>query len=130
MKVLVFSAVVALSPMSATVLGPHQTEATQPTTVEQAETILRILIEGLRSGDVAYDVFTPRMAEQIRAQQVAMRPMLQNFGAIQSVEHAGKDVSAAGADIFIVKFDKASARWSLNFDEEGKISGLGVRPAG
>lgn len=98
--------------------------------MNRSETVLRTMIEGLRSGQVDYAAMTPAMAERVRGQQASLQPMLNGFGAVLSVEAAGVDPNAPTAEVFLVKFEKASTRWVISFDAEGKINGLGVRPAG
>jgi hypothetical protein len=71
-------------------------------------------------------VFSPDLAEQIRAQSGQVAPLIQQFGALKSIEHRGQQ---SGADLFRVVFDKQATDWVIAFNAEDQIAALLFRPA-
>lgn len=98
----------------------------QAPTVARAEAALRGVIAALQGNQIDYAVFSPDLADQIRTQAGEVAPLVQQFGALKSVEHRG---SEGGADLFRVVFDKQATDWVIAFDEDDRIAALLFRPA-
>lgn len=94
--------------------------------IARSEEALRVVIAAFQSGNIDYTDFTTGLAEQVRAKSGEMIPLIQQFGAIKSVEHRGQQ---NGADIFRVVFDKQATDWVIGFDAEDQIAALLFRPA-
>ena len=102
-----------------------QTTATAPD-IARSEEALRAVIAAMQAGQIDYTVFTPDMAEQIRAQSGQVAPLLQQFGPLKSISHLDQQ---NGADVFRVIFEKQATDWVIGFDEEDLIAALLFRPA-
>ncbi|HEY4586722.1 MAG TPA: hypothetical protein VIG84_10100 [Brevundimonas sp.] len=102
-----------------------QTTATAPD-IARAEEALRAVIAAMQAGQIDYTVFTPDLAEQIRAQSGAVAPLIQQFGPLKSVTHLDQQ---KGADVFRVVFDKQATDWIIGFNEDDLIAALLFRPA-
>ena len=80
----------------------------------------------MQAGQIDYTVFTPDLAEQIRAQSGAVAPLIQQFGPLKSISHLDQQ---NGADVFRVVFDKQATDWIIGFNEDDLIAALLFRPA-
>ena len=100
--------------------------ATTAPDIARSEEALRVVIAAFQSGNIDYTDFTTGLAEQVRAKSAEMIPLIQQFGAIKTVEHRGQQ---NGADIFRVVFDKQATDWVIGFDAEDQIAALLFRPA-
>ncbi|MNI38032.1 hypothetical protein D3C73_921550 [compost metagenome] len=105
---------------------PAPAPAAQAPDVARAEAALRAVIAAFQSNQIDYAVFSPDLADQIRAQAGQVAPMVQQFGALKSVEHRGSD---DGADLFRVVFDNQATDWVIAFNEDDQIAALLFRPA-
>lgn len=94
--------------------------------IARSEEALRAVIAAMQAGQIDYTVFTPDMAEQIRAQSGQVAPLLQQFGPLKSISHLDQQ---NGADVFRVIFEKQATDWVIGFDEEDLIAALLFRPA-
>lgn len=101
-------------------------EASTPEQIAAAETALEAVIAAAQSGTMNYDDMTDSLAEQVRAQEATVTPILQSFGALQAVEHRGQE---NGAELFLVTFAEEVTQWIVGLDPEGKIAILLFRPA-
>lgn len=101
-------------------------EASTPDQIAAAETALKAVIAAAQSGTMNYDDMTDSLAEQVRAQEATVTPILQGFGALQDVEHRGQE---NGAELFLVTFAEEVTQWIVGLDPEGKIAILLFRPA-
>ncbi len=101
------------------------TTATAPD-IARSEEALRAVIAAMQAGQIDYTVFTPDLAEQIRAQSGAVAPLIQQFGALKTIEHRGQQ---SGADMFRVVFEKQATDWVIAFDDQDQIAALLFRPA-
>ncbi|MNE31396.1 hypothetical protein D3C77_296690 [compost metagenome] len=105
---------------------PAPAPAAQAPDVARAEAALRAVIAAFQSNQIDYAVFSADLADQIRAQAGQVAPMVQQFGALKSVEHRGSD---DGADLFRVVFDNQATDWVIAFNEDDQIAALLFRPA-
>jgi len=101
------------------------TTATAPD-IARSEEALRAVIAAMQAGQIDYTVFTPDLAEQIRAQSGAVAPLIQQFGPLKSISHLDQQ---NGADVFRVVFDKQATDWIIGFNEDDLIAALLFRPA-
>lgn len=100
--------------------------ATTAPDIARSEEALRVVIAAFQSGTIDYADFTTGLAAQVRAKSGEMIPLIQQFGAIKTVEHRGQQ---NGADLFRVVFDKQATDWVIGFDAEDQIAALLFRPA-
>lgn len=91
-----------------------------------SEQTLRTIIAGARAGTLDYALMTDDLAGKVREQEAAITPLLESFGALQTVEFVGRQ---DGADLFAVKFEKADTQWVIGFNDDGKVAALLFRPA-
>ena len=101
------------------------TTATAPD-IARSEEALRAVIAAMQSGQIDYAVFSPDLAQQIRAQSGAVAPLIQQFGPLKSISHLDQQ---NGADVFRVVFDKQATDWIIGFNEDDLIAALLFRPA-
>ena len=91
-----------------------------------AEATLRTIIASTQAGAMDYSVMTEDLASKVREQEAQVTPLIQGFGALQSVEFVG---SENGADLFAVTFAEAATQWIIGFNDDGKVAALLFRPA-
>lgn len=91
-----------------------------------AEPTLRSIIASAQAGAMDYSAMTEDLASKVREQEGQVTPLIQSFGALQSVEFVG---SQNGADLFAVTFAEAATQWVIGFNEDGKVAALLFRPA-
>ena len=94
--------------------------------IARAETALRSAIASFQSGQVDYSVFSEDLAAQIREQAAQVTPMVQQFGALKTIDHRGQQ---DGADLFRVVFEKQATDWVIAFNNDDQIAALLFRPA-
>lgn len=116
----------AAAPTPAQDVAEAPAEASTPEQIAAAETALEAVIAAAQSGTMNYDDMTDSLAEQVRAQEATVTPILQGFGALQAVEHRGQE---NGAELFLVTFAEEVTQWIVGLDPEGKIAILLFRPA-
>lgn len=104
---------------------PAPARATAPAN-PQSEATIRKIISDAAAGTMDYSIMTDTLAAQVRPQEAQVRPIIQSFGALQSVEFVG---SQEGADLFLVQFANAATQWIIGFDDAGKVDALLFRPA-
>ncbi len=95
-------------------------------TVAATETALKKTIAAAQNGTLNYADMTDSLASQIRGRADTVVPLIQGFGALQAVEHAG---SQDGMELFLVTFEDAVTQWMIGLDADEKIVGLLFRPA-
>lgn len=91
----------------------------------RSEATLRALIAEFAAGEPDYHRFTPNLAEQVQAQASAITPLIQGFGALQSVTFVGRE---GGADLFLAAFAEQRTQWIIGFEGD-KVAALLFRPA-
>jgi hypothetical protein len=94
--------------------------------IARSEQALRAAIASFQSGNVDYSVFSDDLAAQIREQATTVTPMVQQFGALKTIDHVGQQ---DGADLFRVVFEKQATDWVIAFDDQDQIAALLFRPA-
>jgi hypothetical protein len=92
----------------------------------RSEDVLREIIAGAQAGTINYALMTDDLATRIRAQEAAIRPLIEGFGPVQAVDFIG---SQDGADLFAVTFSNAATQWVIGFNEADKVAALLFRPA-
>ena len=92
----------------------------------RAEDVLREIIAGAQAGTVNYALMTDDLAARLRAQEAAIRPLIEGFGPVLAVDFVG---SQDGADLFAVTFTSAATQWVIGFNEADKVAALLFRPA-
>lgn len=101
--------------------------AAAPTpTNPRSEDVLRDIIAGAQAGTIDYALMTDDLATRIRAQETAIRPLIEGFGPVQAVDFVG---SQDGADLFAVTFSNAATQWVIAFNDADKVAALLFRPA-
>ena len=92
-----------------------------------SEDAVRRMIEELRTGKPNYDLLSPGLANATRQQLPGLQSMITGLGALQSVNFKG--VGPAGADIYLLKFEKGSLEYRISLGPDGITQGAQVRPA-
>ncbi|MFT4956540.1 MAG: hypothetical protein ACI8U3_002948 [Brevundimonas sp.] len=128
MKPILFAAALTLVPAAAMAQDNHGDHAAHAQTEASAEeTMLRTTIAAMQAGTPNYDDMGPELAEAVRAGEASITPMIQGFGALQTLEHQGE---VQGAQHYRVTFENAATDWFIALGDDGKIAGLVFRPAG
>ena len=131
MKPILFAATLALVPAAAMAQdnhaghGDHAAHAQAEASAEEA--ILRTTIAAMQAGTPNYDDMVTELADAVRAGEASITPMIQGFGALQTLEHQGE---VQGAQHYRVTFENAATDWFIALGDDGKIAGLVFRPAG
>ena len=105
--------------------GDHAAHAQAEASAE--ETMLRTTIAAMQAGTPNYDDMVTELADAVRAGEASITPMIQGFGALQTLEHQGE---VQGAQHYRVTFENAETDWFIALGDDGKIAGLVFRPAG
>lgn len=105
---------------------PPPSEIETPAADPRAEAALRGVIAGMQSGEPDYDAFTADLATKIRQMAPQATPLIQQFGALQSVQHQGKQ---GQLDLYRVTFANQATEWMIALNAEDKIAALLFRPA-
>lgn len=115
------------APQTASPTASAAVQPLSPTPVNTAsEDALRAIIASLQTGTPDYSLLTDDLATQMRAQATTILPLMQGFGAVQSLDFVG---SRSGADIFVVNFANAETEWMVGMQADSKIAALLFRPA-
>lgn len=101
-------------------------EPVDPARAAAAETILKKTIAAMQAGSPNYADMTADVAGKVREQSTAITPLIQSFGAVSSITHAGVE---DGAERFLVEFANQRTQWVIAQDDGGKIVALLFRPA-
>ena len=105
--------------------GDHAAHAQAEVSAEEA--MLRTTIAAMQAGTPNYDDMGAELADAVRAGEASITPMIQAFGALQTLDHQGE---VQGAQHFRVTFENAATDWFIALADDGKIAGLVFRPAG
>ena len=128
MKPILFAAALVLAPAAAVAQDPHAGHAAHAQAeVSAEEAMLRTTIAAMQAGAPNYDDMAAELADAVRAGEASITPMIQGFGALQTLEHQGE---VQGAQHFRVTFENAATDWFIALGDDGKIAGLVFRPAG
>jgi CubicO group peptidase (beta-lactamase class C family) len=92
-----------------------------------SEAAVRRMIEELIAGKPNYDLMSPGLADATRQQLPGIQSMFAGFGALQSITFKG--VGSGGADIYQVKFEKASIDYRIWLAPDGKVESANFRPS-
>ena len=131
MKPILFAAAIALVPAAALAQdnhaghGDHAAHAQAEASAEEA--ILRTTIAAMQAGTPNYDDMATELADAVRAGEASITPMIQAFGALQTLDHQGE---VQGAQHYRATFENAETDWFIALGDDGKIAGLVFRPAG
>jgi hypothetical protein len=131
MKPILFAAALALVPAAALAQdthaghGDHAAHAQAEVSAEEA--MLRTTIAAMQAGTPNYDDMAAELADAVRAGEGSITPMIQGYGALQTLEHQGE---VQGAQHYRATFDNAVTDWFIALGDDGKIAGLLFRPAG
>jgi len=94
-----------------------------PAADPESEPLLRRYVEQLRSSSVNYGKFSVPVAQMTRQRQPEFSELFNRLGDIRTVTFAG--VSSGGEDLFDVRFDNGSMRWTMLPDGNGGIDDVG-----
>lgn len=86
------------------------------------ETALGRTLKELQQGEPNYDLMSSQVAAATRAQLPQLKSLMADYGALQSLTFKG--VGSAGADIYDVKFEHATAEWRIMLGPDGKTERL------
>jgi CubicO group peptidase (beta-lactamase class C family) len=90
------------------------------------EAMVRRAMDGLRSGELNYDLMSPGLADATRQQLPQLQARITGMGALQSVIFKG--VGPGGADIYQVNFEKGSIDYRIWLGVDGKLESANLRP--
>ena len=131
MKPILFAAAIALVPAAALAQdnhaghGDHAAHAQAEVSAEEA--MLRTTIAAMQAGTPNYDDMAAELADAVRVGEASITPMIQAFGALQTLDHQGE---VQGAQHYRATFENAETDWFIALGDDGKIAGLVFRPAG
>ncbi len=131
MKPILFAAALAIVPAAAVAQdnhaghGDHAAHAQAEVSAEEA--MLRTTIAAMQAGTPNYDDMAAELADAVRAGEASITPMIQAFGALQTLDHQGE---VQGAQHYRATFENAETDWFIALGDDGKIAGLVFRPAG
>lgn len=88
--------------------------------------MLRQLIGDASQGRIAYQTFSPGLAEAVRSQAAAAQAELSALGDLKSVtlETTDKD----GMEIYRTVFDKGALDWAFHVNDQGLIDNAIYKP--
>jgi CubicO group peptidase (beta-lactamase class C family) len=92
-----------------------------------SEAAVRNMVEGLIAGKPNYDQMSPGLANATRQQLTGLLSTFAGFGALQSITF--KSVGPGGADVYLVKFEKASIDYRVWLAPDGKVDSANFRPS-
>jgi CubicO group peptidase (beta-lactamase class C family) len=92
-----------------------------------SEAAVRRMVEGLIAGKPDYDLMSPGLASATRQQLTGIQSTFAGFGALQSITF--KSVGPGGADIYQVKFERASIDYRIWLSPDGKVDSANFRPS-
>ena len=92
----------------------------------ESENILRTLIASAQAGAMDYSLMTDDLAGKVRAQEAAIKPVIDGFGALVAVDFVS---SRERNDLFSVTFANAATEWVIGVNDDGKVAALLFRPA-
>ena len=131
MKPILFAAAIALVPAAALAQDNHAGHGDQAAhaqaEVSAEEAMLRTTIAAMQAGTPNYDDMAAELADAVRAGEASITPMIQAFGALQTLDHQGE---VQGAQHYRATFENAETDWFIALGDDGKIAGLVFRPAG
>jgi hypothetical protein len=91
-----------------------------------SEAALRTQILGMASGAPDYAAMTPQMAEVVRGQVAALKPLFQELGPLKALIFTSVDLN--GVDQYLAQFANGALLFSIALDSQGKIGGSWFRP--
>jgi CubicO group peptidase (beta-lactamase class C family) len=89
-----------------------------------SEAALRKVIADLTAGKPDYDSMTSRLAEIMRQQLSSLQPVVRKLGAVQAITF--QKVGPAGADFYLIQFEKGAMEGRILLGLDGKIERLSV----
>ena len=105
--------------------APATPMASEPASA-QSEDLLRTLIASAQAGAMDYALMTDDLAGKVRAQEAAIKPVIDGFGALVAVDFVS---SRERNDLFSVTFANAATEWVIGVNDDGKVAALLFRPA-
>jgi hypothetical protein len=90
------------------------------------ETVVRRLIEEIRTGKPNFDLMSSGLANATRQQLPQLQSSIVALGALQSVVFKG--VGTGGADIYTCKFENGSIEYRIWLSADGKLESGNFRP--
>lgn len=91
------------------------------------EALIRACVLDHQNGTIDYDRMTPPLAALAIEQSQAVRADLARLGALREVSFKG--VNQDGWDVYDLRFDNGGVEWSFVLTDDGRFSGLLMRPA-
>lgn len=92
------------------------------------EAVLRGLVAGLASGSPDYSKLAPEFAAVVRRDLPMTHPMFSSFGELKTVTFRGR--GPMGDDTYDLVFAKGEVIMSALLDDQGRMAGGILRPAG
>jgi hypothetical protein len=85
----------------------------------RADAALRKLVASVASGNPAYDLMSPQLAELTRQQLNGLKEIFTNLGDLQTLTF--KRVTESGADEYLAEFAKGKLRFDIGLNDEGIV---------
>lgn len=111
---------------SPAVPAPQGPSAAQAPDIARAEEALRAVIAAAQAGQLDYAAFTDDLGVRMRTQEDRLLPVIQSFGALQTIGYVGQE---SGAALFRIVFANQNTEWLIAFSPDDRIAALLFRPA-
>jgi CubicO group peptidase (beta-lactamase class C family) len=85
----------------------------------RADAALRKLVASVASGNPAYDMMSPQLAELTRQQLNGLKDIFTNLGELETLTF--KRVTESGADEYLAEFAKGKLRFDIGLNAEGIV---------
>jgi DNA-binding transcriptional MerR regulator len=95
--------------------------------VENSKTLLKEIIDQHQRGEPDYERMTPPLATAAQEQSAMIKADLERMGPLKDISFKG--VTEGGWDVYDVSFDKGHLEWSFVLAEDGRFSGIFIRPS-
>lgn len=105
---------------------PQGSPVAEAPDIARAEEVLRTVIAAAQAGQLDYSDFTDDLAARMRTQEARLLPVIQSFGAVQTVSYVGQE---SGAGLFRIVFANQNTEWLIGFSPDDRIAALLFRPA-
>ncbi len=94
--------------------------------MENSKILLDDMIAQSQRGEPDYERLTPPLAAAVREQSGVFKADLDRLGAVKDISFKG--VTESGWDVYDVGFEKGRLEWSFTVNQDGKLSGIFIRP--
>lgn len=117
----------------ATLVGSTGAEAQAPAPAPAAtpspawESLLRQTIDQMQRGQPDYDRMSPALVDATHQQLAQIQQAFTQLGKLTAVKF--EQTTPEGMEIYTVTFEHGTTQWGIFVGADGKIAGLGFKPA-